>query len=296
MSNTRLNASRDGLPNSSRLIVLNDRAVIALVGADAERFINDLLTNAVPSPDVASLTSAALLSPQGKIQFDVIVHAGGGRYLLDVARDRCDALIKRLNLYKLRANLTLDDQSSTLQVVVVGDSASLLPDPRLAALPRRGIRAAANEPPDRTHLPEEPGAYHASRIELGVPEAGQDYVADDVFPHEALLDQLHGVDFGKGCYVGQEIVSRMQHRGTARSRFIHVRGATELPPMGSEIRAGDVPLGVMGSHSGTVGLALIRLDRLAQVLANGAQPVADGVALTCSKPAFGTFGMTGAVP
>ena len=121
--------------------------------------------------------------------------------------------------------------------------------------------------------------YQAHRIALGVPEGGRDYAFGEVFPHEALFDQLNGVSFTKGCYVGQEIVARMEHRGTARKRFVRVAGRAPLPPTGTDVKAGDVTVGAMGSSAGAAGLALLRLDRVAEFAATGMGLTAAGVAL-----------------
>jgi folate-binding protein YgfZ len=127
------------------------------------------------------------------------------------------------------------------------------------------------------------------RIGLGIPECGKDYVPGEVFPHEAMLDRLNGVSFAKGCYVGQEIVSRMEHRGTARSRFLMVSGSGPLPPRGTEIATDETPIGTMGSSVGERGLALVRLDRLTDALQAGKPVKAGGVTLTFAKPAYATL-------
>ena len=118
--------------------------------------------------------------------------------------------------------------------------------------------------------------YHAFRIGLGVPEGGRDYAFGDTFPHEALFDQLGGVDFEKGCFVGQEVVSRMEHRGTARKRIVPVESRMPLPAPGTNIEAGGMEIGTLGSVSGSSGLALVRLDRVEDALARGQGITADG--------------------
>jgi folate-binding protein YgfZ len=122
--------------------------------------------------------------------------------------------------------------------------------------------------------------YHARRIELGVPEGGLDFAYGDTFPHEALMDLLGGVDFRKGCYVGQEVVSRMEHRGTARTRIVPVVLEGPAPALGTEVAAGGKTLGRMGSSAGRHGLALLRLDRVDDALATGAPLAAGGATLT----------------
>ncbi len=133
------------------------------------------------------------------------------------------------------------------------------------------------------------GDYEAHRISMGMPEGGLDYAYGDTFPHEALMDQYGGVDFKKGCYVGQEVVSRMQHRGTARSRVVMV-GADELPAAGTEIIADGKPCGKMGSSAGGKGLALLRLDRVKDALDNGGAVLAGGTNISVSIQPWAKFG------
>ena len=124
-------------------------------------------------------------------------------------------------------------------------------------------------------------AYEAHRIACAVPRGGLDFPWGDAFPHEANMDRLHGIDFRKGCYVGQEVVSRVEHRGLARKRIVGVRLDGPAPAIGAEIHAGEIAIGAMGSSAGEAGLAMLRLDRAQEAL--GA-----GVKLTCgpTKIAF----------
>jgi hypothetical protein len=131
--------------------------------------------------------------------------------------------------------------------------------------------------------------YEAHRIALGVPRGGLDFMYNDAFPHEADMDQLAGVDFDKGCYVGQEVVSRMQHRGGARNRIVGVTYDAFSPEAGEPVLAGDKPLGTMGSAVGGHGVAMLRLDRLADALTAGTPIAAGGVTLTPVKPAWARF-------
>ena len=209
-----------------------------------------------------------------------------GGFLLDVARDKAADLVKRLSLYKLRAKVEIRDASSELVVFAMwGDNPTSntrpdVLDPRLLAL---GIRFIALADAVKDHEAASngesvpPADYHAHRISLGVPEGGKDYAFGDAFPHEALFDQLHGVSFEKGCYVGQEVVSRMEHRGTARKRVVPVVAEAPLPATGTEITAGDQLIGTLGSSAGKRGLALLRLDRAAEMKTKGADLMAGPV-------------------
>ncbi len=246
-----------------KIAVLPDRGVVSVTGEDARGFLDNLISNDVGLLDGQSAIFAGLLSPQGKILFDFFVVKTADGYLLDVALDQVAGLVRRLSMYKLRAKVAIA-QRSDLHVAVSWGGPVGARDPRSPALGGRMIGTAfavdADQPLD---------TYHAHRIELGIPEGGKDYSFGDAFPHEALFDQLHGVSFTKGCYVGQEIVARMEHRGTARKRIVRVTADAELPPAGTDILAGDVVIGVTGSHAGHRGLAMLRLDRVAEFAAKG---------------------------
>jgi folate-binding protein YgfZ len=167
-------------------------------------------------------------------------------------------------------------------------------DPRL---PEMGLRVLAPVPPgfdaalgeataDAQWLAAD--AYHAHRIALGVPEAGKDFTIGETFPHEADLDLLHGVSFEKGCFIGQEVVSRMKHRGSVRKRVVPVEAAAPLRS-GAAILVGEAEIGRIGSVAGAHGLALVRLDRAAEAGAKGQTLLADGIAVTLRKPDWADF-------
>ncbi|MGA7116977.1 MAG: folate-binding protein, partial [Hyphomicrobium sp.] len=251
-------------------MVLPDRGIVAVNGSDATKLLQGLVTNDVALLDTQPAIYAGLLSPQGKILFDFIVVKTRDGALIDVAKDQAAALVKRLTMYKLRAAVTIADVSADHTVVAAfGPDAQfgqgiVYSDPRL---PDLGLRAIV-ETKDAVAVNSEASAYHAFRIGLGVPEGGLDYAFGDAFPHEALFDQLHGVSFTKGCYVGQEIVSRMEHRGTARKRIVPVNADGPLVE-GAAVMAGEVEIGRVGSVAGSRGLALLRLDRVDEFAAKG---------------------------
>ena len=161
-------------------------------------------------------------------------------------------------------------------------------DPRLDELGWRLIAETDISPPGHCQDAGEEN-YHAHRIRLGVPEGGVDYAYGDTFPHEACYDLLAGVDFKKGCFVGQEVVSRMQHRGTARKRILRVTSTENLPTGGADIKADGKPIGSLGSTSNGDGIALIRLDRAARALANNHQITADNVPLSLEVPGWANY-------
>jgi folate-binding protein YgfZ len=271
---------------------LGQRGVVSVSGADARHFLQNLVTSDLDPVAGERGGYGALLTPQGKILFDFIIYPSGEGFLLDLAGDQVTALLGRLKLYRLRAKVDLADLSETHRVFALWGGerpagAPIVADPRLAELGYRAIVSGGPLASDLTTVPAE--AYHHHRIALGVPEGGVDFAFGEAFPHDANLDQLGGVAFDKGCYVGQEIVSRMEHRGTARRRIVKVAGAEPLPIRGTEVLAGERPIGTMGSSSGAIGLALLRLDRTKEAMDAGQAISAGGVALTVSLPAYARF-------
>jgi len=276
------------------LAILQERAVIRIGGADAAHFLDNLITARTPKlPGEARF--GALLTPQGKIIADMIVVASEDGFRLDVPRATMADLIKRLTLYRLRAKVEiapLDD----LVVAVAWDGATprddlfAYDDPRLPGLGRRFLVPAA-EAAQLESVPEV--EWQAHRIALGVPEGGRDFLYGDAFPHEADMDQLGGIDFDKGCYVGQEIVSRMQHRGTARTRIIPFAICGSPPEEGTPILAGGKSIGRVGSGIEGRTLGLIRLDRLEDARAGGHVVEADGAALVAERPSWVKFPVPG---
>jgi folate-binding protein YgfZ len=280
--------------------VLPSRGVLRVRGADARKYLQGLITNDIAKAQGGGAIHAGLLSPQGKILFDFFVVPHGESFLIDVVKDKAAELAQRLSFYRLRAKVEIAEEPSLAVAAAWGEpprppeGAILYADPRLAALGFRlilpkGIELAATGCAAQTEAD-----YHAFRIPLGVPEGGRDYELGDAFPHEALFDQLNGVDFAKGCYVGQEVVSRMEHRGTARKRIVPVEGEAELPAPGTSVEAGEVAIGALGSVNGTSGLAMIRLDRAEAALADGKALTAGGVGIALRRPNFARFAVPGA--
>jgi hypothetical protein len=283
-------------------VQLIDRGVIRVGGDEAASFLQGLLTCDIDKVTLRHAGYGALLTPQGKIISDCLVVAvageDGGGFLLDAPLLQTPDLMKRLKLYRLRSKVTLDDLTADSTVIVAADGGALpddaglvFADPRLIALGDRAIT-------DRASVGEiattDADGYHARRIALGVPDGGKDFTYGDAFPHEALLDQLGGVSFKKGCYVGQEVVSRMQHRGTARTRIVPIVFTEGLvTEMGVEATAGGKTLGRVGSCADGRGLAMLRLDRVADALAAGERLDAGGLAFTVEKPAFARFPFPG---
>ena len=261
-------------------VTLSGRAFLRISGADAETFLQSLITTNLPDLPAGEIRPGALLTPQGKILFDFLVRRDGdGTFLVETTGEQRDALLKRLTMYKLRAAVDL--------AAVEGDRVAIDWDAPEADAPRDGRFAKAGLAVSRrpgNGGSDDPALYDTLRIDAGLPEAGRDYALGDAFPHDALLDLTGGLSFRQGCYIGQEVVSRMQHRGTARRRPVIVSGETALPASGTELLAGGKPIGTLGSVSGTRGLAIVRIDRAADAMQDGTPITAEGAPVTVTLP------------
>ncbi len=284
--------------------LLPDRGVVKVAGDEARTFLNGLLTADIAQVAPQDARFGALLTPQGKIIVDCIVVEAkdGGGFFLDCPRALAPNLVERLKFYKLRAKVTVDDVSQSLGVLAIWGGAGstghglIYADPRLATLGQRAILPPALAPQAVTDLGAQlvdATEYEAHRIALGVPRGGLDFIYGDAFPHEADMDQLNGVDFAKGCYVGQEVVSRMEHRGTARNRIVPVAADGAAPDAGLPVMAGDKQVGLTGSAAGSQGLAMLRLDRVADAQAAGTRLTAGGVTVHLRKPEWARFPFPG---
>jgi folate-binding protein YgfZ len=276
---------------------LPDRGVVKVSGSDARDFLNGLVTTDVTLLRPGLGRFGALLTPQGKITTDFLItevpSGHGGGFLIDCPRVLAQGLADKLGFYRLRAKVSIENLSDSLGVLAAWDGDPVLKpdlafaDPRDAALgwrilvPEKLAQRAADligaEMVDSK-------AYDARRIASGVPRGGLDFIYGDAFPHETNMDRLHGVDFDKGCYVGQEVVSRMQHRGTARTRTVRIILDGPAPEPGAAILAGDKAIGTMGSTSGENGLALIRTDRVADALEAGTPLTSGGLTIRLANP------------
>lgn len=276
---------------------LPDRGVIKVAGEDARNFLNGLITTDVDRLKPGLGRFGALLTPQGKIIVDFLITeapAGhGGGFLIDCPKALAEGLATKLKFYKLRAKVTVDNLSDDLGVLAAWDG-------QLATQPDLSFADPRNEHlGTRILIPEglkqklsdligaelvDAADYEAHRIALGVPRGGLDFMYSDAFPHETNMDRLAGVDFDKGCYVGQEVVSRMQHRGTARTRSVKVLLEDSSPEAGVSVMAGDKSVGTMGSSAQGKGIALVRIDRVADALDAGQPLTAGGLALKLAEP------------
>lgn len=232
---------------------LDSRALVRVTGPDARPFLHNLLTQDTETLKPGELRFGALLTPQGRLLFDLFLWGLDDGVLIDVAADQRPALIQRLGLYRLRAHIEITTDDRAVHVSWPQVAPGFQADPRLPALGGRG------------HGPETTTAdvagWHAHRLALGVPDS-TDLAGDALYAIDANFDLLNGIDFGKGCFIGQETTSRMKRRGTIRNRILPltIEGGPPIP--GSEVLNGELRAGqLLGGH-GEYGLALMRLDRL----------------------------------
>ena len=274
---------------------LADRAVLTISGPDARTLLHNVLTIDMDRVDAHGSGYGALLTPQGKILWDFILYRHAEGYAADLRADEVAGFAKRLMLYRLRSKVDIAPaENLTVFAEWDGDVADSSPgtsreskgpaDPRIAELGRRRIAPAGST--DETASAED---WHAHRIALAVPEGGVDFPFGDAFPHDAAMDSLNGIAFEKGCYVGQEVVSRMRHRGTARRRIVAIAATRPLPAPGADILAGERPIGRLGSSAAGKAIGLVRLDR-ARVALDAGLPIRAGEAeLSVSLPDWATY-------
>ena len=277
--------------------LLPDRGVVKVSGNDARDFLNGLVTTDMTPLRPSLGRFGALLTPQGKITTDFLITEApsghGGGFLLDCPRVLAQSLADKLGFYRLRAKVVVENLSDSLAVLAAWDGDPALKpdlafaDPRSETLGWRILvpQELAQKAADLIGAEMvDNAAYEAHRIASGVPRGGLDFIYGDAFPHETNMDRLHGVDFDKGCYVGQEVVSRMQHRGTARTRTVRIILDGPAPEPGATILAGDKPVGTIGSAAGRNGLALLRIDRVADALDAKIPLTSGGLALHLADP------------
>lgn len=260
---------------------LPDRAFAHIGGPDAEHFLQNLITTDLGALAVNEWRPGALLTPQGKILFDFLVSRSDAGFLIDIRGDQLGAFVKRMTMYKLRAAVTIEALSETGATATWGEAGDGATDHRFA-LAGTEVRRR----PGRIDGAGDRAGYDALRILHGVPESGEDYALSDAFPHDVLFDKSGGVSFRKGCYVGQEVVSRMQHRSTARRRVVIVSAQIALPASGTEVTVNGRPIGTLGTVAGERGLAIVRIDKAGEAMAAGEPILAGETGVTVALPAW----------
>lgn len=259
-----------------------DRAVFRFSGPDAHKLLNDVVTGHIPASDGDTAAWWALLSPQGKILAEGLAGWAGDALWLDVHQSVADEFFKRMKMYRLRAQVVIDDlrESHRVGFAAAGQPGTINHADRLGAA-RIGWRVIAPVADAAGWLAD--SAHAAARIAAGLPEQGADFPANDAFAHDIGLDILDGIDFKKGCYVGQEVVSRMKHRGTARRRPAIVSGVDA--PAGSPVLANGREAGTIGQVVDGKAVAILRLDRITDPKA----VTVDGKKVGVALPVWATY-------
>lgn len=275
--------------------VLADRGVVSLSGSDAVDFLDNLATNDLAGMAEGEARFAGLLTPQGKILFEFFTLRTADGWLLDTLGAKVGDLIKRLTMYRLRAKVVIADVSADYIVAAAWGPAPpaigggwCYRDPRRAELgwrlvvPRSAAGALSNGAIEDD--------YHRHRVDVGVAEGGRDYALGDTFPHEANYDRDAGVSFTKGCFVGQEVVARMQNKTVVRKRVVAITGGTPLTTSAEVLVGGTAAIGTIGSVDGTRGLALLRIDRAAEAADKGQSlTTANGITVTVDPVALDRY-------
>lgn len=293
---------------SAQVAVIDGRGVVKVAGTDARNLLNNVITVDVTHLERdGDAVHAGLLTPQGKILAGFFVVRLGDAFLIDVAASAAADLVKRLSMYKLRANATIDDVSATHAVIAVWDgvvgavegAAVAFRDPRHSDLGQRIIVEADRRDAVLDRCVEEHGARRADasaltdhRLALGVAAFGVDFGPNTAFPHDVNWDLMGSVDFKKGCFVGQEVVSRMQHKSVPRRRLVRLSVGGPGIGAGDEIKAGAAVLGNVASVAGDgrVAIAIVRMDRAVEAIDGGtAITTADGAAIALDAEAVAAY-------
>ncbi len=254
-----------------RIARLNSRALVRVSGPDVRPFLHNLLTQDVETLGPGALRYGALLSPPGRLLFDLFLWGEDDGVTLDVAADRREALMQRLSMYRLRAQVTVEADERPVFAAWDGPGEGFTPDPRDPAL--GGRRYGGDVSTTDTEAD-----WHAHRLRVGAPDPTVDAPDDKTYPIEANFDLLNGIDFQKGCFVGQETTSRMKRRGAIRNRMLPLTFEGPPPAFGAEVLNGELRAGEVRSGRDGVAMALVRLDRL-----DGALTV-DGRSVSIQRP------------
>ncbi|MCH8237429.1 MAG: folate-binding protein YgfZ [Proteobacteria bacterium] len=299
-----------------RFAMLEDRGILAVGGGDRIGFLQGLVSNDMEKVGPSRALYAALLTAQGKYLFDFFVVAIEGAFLLDCERSRLEELAKRLAVYKLRADVTLDDLTDDFAVAALfGDGAaaalgleggpgSAVPfadgaayvDPRLAAAGVRAVLPGANalkEIEAAGFAPAEAADYDRLRLGLGLPDGSRDLVAEKSILLESGFEELNGIDWDKGCFMGQELTARTKYRGLVKKRLVPVTLDGPPPEPGTPVMLADAEAGELRSGlatgEGGIALALMRLESMAEAARTGAGFSAAGIGVKPAKPDWAVF-------
>ena len=295
--------------NDANYTSLTDRGILSVSGKDSLAFLQGIVTNDVAEVSSSQVIYSALLTPQGKYLSDFFIVKSDAGFLIDCPASQLNELAKRLTTYRLRAKVDIEDQSKNFNVIsIVGKKAQSdtgLPetlgkviassdplvffDPRLIELGIRVISPAASTQKflkAMGYKAEGIASYKAQQFSLGVPDGGDEEIFKQAFPLEIGFDELNAISFDKGCYIGQEVTTRMKIRRLVKKRLVPAVFSGNSPQPGSIIQKQDVKAGQIFSVSGEVGLAMLRLEILDQVLAEGIELVAEEATLKVKKPSW----------
>ncbi|MCY6381447.1 YgfZ/GcvT domain-containing protein [Hoeflea prorocentri] len=265
-----------------RCVTLADRTLVRIAGDDAQHFLQDVVSCGVEDLPHGEARPGALLSPQGKILFAFLIsREGDDGFVFELDRGAVQPFMQRMTMYRLRVKADIEELTDR-PVQAVWDSAhqeGWLRDRRFQGS-QAAFRAYGQGLAETASLSD----YDLLRIENGVCEDGSDYLLGDAFPHDVLMDLNEGVSFSKGCFVGQEVVSRMQHRGTARRRIAIVEASSPLPETGAPLTVNGRAVGSLGTVHARTGLALVRTDKVAAALADKAPVLADDTEVSVRLP------------
>ena len=260
---------------------LDERAVLAVAGEDRVGFLQGLVSNDVTSASPGHAVWAALLTPQGRWLADFFIFAQGERLLLDVARAQQDLVAARLGRFRLRSRVTIEPVSLSVYAgwdgTPDGGAVATAPDPRLS---EAGFRVLDGRDLEVT---AEAVEYDAHRLLLGLPDGARDLQAEKSLLLEAGFDELNGISWTKGCYMGQELTARTRYRGLLKRRLVPVTASGALPPAGTVLMAGEREAGSMRSSRDGLGMAMVRLEHLHDALSGG------GATLHTRVPAWMTL-------
>lgn len=266
-------------------VVIGGRSVFTITGPEAEHFLQNVVTTDLDRLVTGDAVPGALLTPQGKIIADFLIARIDGGFLIDTDQSVAEELRRRLAMYKMRAKAEIGVENQGAVIVTWGSDST----PSGSDSSYRDTRFGPQSDVWRTYF-HDAGATGGEdswlelRIAHGVSECGADYETCSVFPHDVLMDHNGGVSFQKGCFIGQEVVSRMQHRGTARRRIMIASSQSALPSPGTEITSGGKSIGVLASTQGNNSLALVRVDRASEAVEAGTPLTADSAEISLRFP------------
>ena len=261
--------------------ILSHRIIFAVSGADRTQLLDRILTCKLEGLKSGDARYGALLTPQGKVISDLFVYQSGDEMFLDLPSSVAETVVKRLTLLKLRADVTFTPRPDLVSGVTTGDApptaTAVTADPRKPDDLRRFLM-----PRDETLEDAPDDEYHTLRISLGLPEQMFDFAESEVFPADINMDLLNAIDFKKGCFVGQEVVSRMKRKTEVRKRTVIVSTDGNALQSGDDITAGEATIGQITSSSEQQALALLRLDRLSRAEEAGEAPISGGQPISIS--------------